>query len=227
MLTRWPQTVKQAQRELGNMTRELKRTKSIVTKLGKQGIDMTDEYGVFEGAINKLKETLAAAQAKVQEGTSDGIQEAFDLMQNEFFGQMDDVWEANRIIQTMSNLGRFASDFKRGISDAKRQISDLKRRKIDTSELADILTEAQAKGNEVIALLKAKPIDEDSTIEALKIMEDFRAQFDEKANELRGEQQLMPWQQGKQQFQSVSSGVDLGQFIPKQETAPAEEQPIQ
>lgn len=224
MLTRWPQTVKQAQREITNLTRELKRAKSIVTKLAKKDIDLSDEYGTMESAVNKLKETLAAAQAKVQEGTSDSIQEAFDLLQNEFFGQMDDVWEANRIIQTMSNLGQFTSDFKRGIADAKRQITQLKRQRIDTSELAEILAEAQAAGNEITAMLKAKPIDEDAVIEAIQEMEDFRQQFDEKARELRGEQEVMPWQKGPEQFKSVSSGINLGQFIPKEST-PVEEQP--
>lgn len=227
MLTRWPQTVKQAQREITNMTRELKRAKSIVTKLAKKGIDLSDEYGAMESAVNKLKETLGAAQAKVKEGSSESVQEAFELLENEFFGQMDDVWEANRVIQTMSNLGQFTSDFKRGIADAKRQISQLKRQRIDTGELAEVLAEAQAAGNEIVALLKAKPIDEDAVIEAIQGMEDFRQQFDEKARELRGEQEVMPWQKGPEQFKSVSSGINLEQFIPKQEAAPAEEEPVQ
>ena len=112
-------------------------------------------------------------------------------------------------------------------ADAKREISALKRRRIDTSELADILAEAQAKGNEIAVMLKEKPIDEEAVIEALQGLEDFRGQFEEKKGELAGEQEALPWEQGKPQFQSVSSGLNLEKFIPKEETAPAEEEVIQ
>jgi prefoldin subunit 5/Sec-independent protein translocase protein TatA len=219
MLSRWPQTVKQAQREVNNLTRELKRAKSVVTRLAKKGIDLSDEYGTMESAVNKLKDVLAQAQAKVKEGTSESIQEAFELLESEFFGQMDDVWEANRIIQTMSNLGQFTSDFKRAMADAKRQIRDLKRRKIDTSELEEIMAEAQARGNEIIAMLKTKPIDEEAVIDALQGMEDYRGQFEEKVAELLGKEIVLPWkQEGPQPArQSVSGNLDLSKFIKKGE----------
>lgn len=227
MLARWPQALKQIKRELANMDKELKRAKSVVAKLAKKGIDLADEYAAFEAAVNKLKAVVEEAKGKIQSGSAEDAQEAFELLENEFFGQQDDVWEANRIIQTMANLGQFVSDFKRGIADAKRDINALKRQRIDTSELAEILAEAKAKGDEIVAMLKEKPIDEEAVISALQEMEDFRQQFEEKKSELAGEEEQLPWEQGPQQFKKVEAGFDFGQFSKKEETATAEEQPIQ
>ena len=67
MLARWPQTVKQMERELKNLTRELKRVKPIVDRLVKKGIDLTATYSNFESGVNQLKDVKGAAGVKVTE----------------------------------------------------------------------------------------------------------------------------------------------------------------
>ncbi len=146
VLARWPQTLKQVNSEIKKLDSALKRDSSIVTKLSKQGIDLSQEYSAFETAVTQLKTVRDDADSKIKSGDSEG---AFSDLEDGFFGSMQDVWEKDRIIQTMSNLGRFNSDFKRGIADAERTIKTLKRQKVDTSSLEDILAQSKTKGEEV------------------------------------------------------------------------------
>ncbi|MBI5230519.1 MAG: hypothetical protein HY981_04455 [Candidatus Magasanikbacteria bacterium] len=208
MLARWPQTIKQLNSEIKRLESALKRDKSIVAKLSKQGIDLSDEYNAFETAISGLKAVRDEADSKIKSGDSEG---AFSALEDRFFGAMQDVWQNDRIIQTMSNLGRFTSDFKRGIADAQRTIKSLKRSKVDTSALEDVLAQSQAKGQEIFALLKTKPLDEEAVMSALQELEDLRQQFDAARQELSGAQESRPWEQGPQQFKQINS-VDFSQF---------------
>ena len=52
------------------------------------------------------------------------------MVQNDFFGQMDDVMESQRTIMTMSNFGRFQSDFARETNKDAQRIKTLKRQKL-------------------------------------------------------------------------------------------------
>lgn len=219
MLARWPQTVKQMNNELKNLTRELKKVKPIVDRLAKKGIDLATTYSNFESGINKLTEVKNSAVAKV----SENAEEAFEMVQNDFFGQMEDVWENHKIIMTMSNLGRFNSDFKQGVAQSNQQIKALKRKKIDTSELEDMLEQAKAKGEEAKELFKAKPLDPDAIIDILEEMQNLKQDFDQKVAELTGTEETMPWEKGIQQFKKIDMSPNLDNWIPK--TAP--QQPTQ
>ncbi|OGE79072.1 MAG: hypothetical protein A2751_00025 [Candidatus Doudnabacteria bacterium RIFCSPHIGHO2_01_FULL_46_14] len=216
MLSRWPQTLKQLDRELKRFTQELKRSKTIVDRLAKKEIDLSQTYTMFEEAVNKLKAVRDEAVEKVKSGNG---QEAFELIENDFFGQMQDVWEHQRVIQMMSNLGRFTSEFKRGVSDAERTISSLKRKKIATSDLESILAEVKTKGEEVKALLKTSPVDEEAVMSLLQELEDLRQQFEDRRSELTGDEEARPWEGGKQNFKAVELPSGLNQFIKKEPTS--------
>ncbi len=212
MLARWPQTVKEMDRQVKNLERELKRSKLSVDRLNKNGIDLSSVYSQFESAIAKLKETRDAAKIKIQENAED----AFDMVQNDFFGQMDDVMESQRTIMTMSNFGRFQSDFTRETNKDVQRIKTLKRQKIDTAELEDLLTQAKAKGAEVKDLFKANPLDVDAVIEALGEIENIKQEFDNKIGELTGTEDQMPWEKGSQQFKQIEVSPNLDKWIPRQ-----------
>ncbi|MFA5791923.1 MAG: hypothetical protein WC884_02710 [Candidatus Paceibacterota bacterium] len=212
MLARWPQTVKEMDRQVKNLERELKRSKLSVDRLNKNGIDLSSIYSQFESAIAKLKETRDAAKIKIQENAED----AFDMVQNDFFGQMDDVMESQRTIMTMNNFGRFQSDFTRETNKDAQRIKTLKRQKIDTAELEDLLTQAKAKGAEVKDLFKANPLDVDAVIEALGELENMKQEFDNKIGELTGTEDQMPWEKGPQQFKQMEVSPNLDKWIPRQ-----------
>ncbi len=212
MLTRWPQTLKQLDRELKQLTAALKRSKTIVNSLLKKGIDLNSVYSDFEAAVNKLKSVRDEAAAKMKAGESEA---AFDLLENDFFGQMEDIWEFQKTIDIMSNLGRFASEFKQGLAQSQQTINRLKRQKIDTAELQDLLEQAKVKGNDVLALLKIKPIDEEAIMAGMEELWNLKQEFENKVGELTGQEEAMPWEQGPQQFQGLSMPSGIQKMIPQ------------
>lgn len=211
MMVRWPQTLKQVDREIKNLEAELKRDKVIVTRLNKKGIDLLSIQAQLEEAIKKLKEVRDEAKAKIAESPED----SFDLIQNDFFGQMDDVWENSRIINAMNNFAQFQANSTREMNKAQQQINALKKKKVDTAELQDLLTQAKAKVTEVKGLFKVKPLDPDAVIDALSELQSLNQDFGDKMAELTGTETAMPWETGPQQFQQIQVSPSLDKLIPR------------
>ncbi|TSC83958.1 MAG: Latent nuclear antigen [Parcubacteria group bacterium Gr01-1014_13] len=216
MLARWPQALKQIDRQLTQLNSALKQSKIIVDRLAKKGTDLQAEYAAFAEAVAKLKIVRDDAVAKMAAGSSE---EAFSALEDDFFGQMEDVWQHQRVIMMVSNLGRFASEFKRGVAEGQATINKLKRKKIDTSELVVIFNQAKEKGQEILNLLKAKPLDMDAITGAMDELENITQEFDSKASELGGEEERMPWEEGPQQFRRVDLPQGFDKFVPQRQEA--------
>jgi len=213
MLARWPQTLKQMDKQLTMLNSQLKKNKTIVDRLAKQNIDLAANYTGFAEAIQKLKAVRDDAVQKIKDNDS---QAAFDAVQDDFFGQMDDVMQNVNVIQTMSNLGRFNSDFKRSISQAQSQIKKLKAKKLDSKEAEMILNDLNEKGKEISVMLKVKPIDAEAVTAALEEMQILNQDFSDKIAELTGVEEVMPWEQGPQQFQQPQMPDNWQQLMPQQ-----------
>lgn len=214
VLARWPQTLKQVNQQLTQLTRELKKSKTIVDRLAKKDIDLQAEYTAFADAVAKLQSVRDDAVAKMAAGNSE---EAFTALEDDFFGQIEDAWQNQRVIMMMSNLGGFASSFKQNINQSNSVIKKLKLKKLDTAELESIVAEANAKGQEVIALLKVKPLDQDTVTGNLDDLENLRQEFSDKVSELTGEETVMPWEQGPQQFKQMQMSPDVQKFMPQKQ----------
>jgi hypothetical protein len=139
-------------------------------------------------------------------------QEAFDLLENDFFNKMDDLREEQRIFDTLSNLGRFNAEFKKEMALAKRNIDRLAKNGEDTTELKDLLAQTNEKGNELLAILKTKPVDIEAAADILEELGDIRQSFQNNIQELSGEEQ-MPWEQGPKQFQDLKVSPGFNKFI--------------
>lgn len=218
-LARWPQTLKDINRQLTQLQREQKRAKSIADRLVKKGMDVQDLYNSFVEAINKLKSVRDSAVEKMAAGDGEG---AFDLIESDFFGQMEDVWQHHKVLMMMSNMGQFNAEFKREMAQAQLMINRLKRQKKDTSELEAILQQAKEKGQEIQAMIKSKDFDEETIKDAFEEMENVGQEFDSKMAELTGREEVMPWEKGPQQFRRVEMSPDVQKFIPQR---PPTEQP--
>lgn len=219
MLSRWPQTLKEVDKQLKQIDKELARAKKSVERTKKKEIDLSELYAEFEDAVNKLKSAKGVALQKIAEGDGEG---AFEIIENDFFGQMEDTWEHNKIISTLSDLGRFKSDFKKGLNESYRLMTQLKRKKIDVSELEKLIIYATTRGNEIESLLKAKPMDVDQIIDLLYKVEALRQEFYEKADELTGAGEEMPWEKGPILFQTPTLPDSITKVIP-QKVKPTEE----
>ena len=211
VLMRLPMMQKQLDQQMNNLNKEVKKTQAIVAKLAKGGIDLNEEQVAFAAAVNQLKTVRDNALAQVKSGNSEAIRAALDDLEENFFGQLQDAWENSRIIQTMSNLGRFQSEFKKGIAYAGKRIAQLKKKKVNTAELAAILKQSQEKGNVVAALIKAKPMDEDAVMDGISELEDLRTQFSDKADELSGV--AMPWETGPKTIKELNIPKEVNTFI--------------
>jgi len=222
MLARWPQTLKQLNKELANLDRQLKKSKTTVNKLKKKDIDLTTQYDQFAAAIAKLKSVRDEAAAKIKEGDSEG---AFDLLETDFFGQMEDTWQYQKVIDMMSNLGQFTSTFKKDLAQVQKQINTLKKKKIDITELQDLYNQMKAKGDEIVAVIKSKEIDEDTMTVMFDEMENLRQDFVDKVSELTGGEEDMPWEQGKDQFQKIEMSSNVSKYIPKKSVEESNPQP--
>ena len=214
MLARWPQTIKQMDKEVLNLDRQVKRDKTIVDRLMKKEIDLTENYNKFVEMAGKLKAARDDAAAKMAAGDSDG---AFTAAQDDFFGQIEETYQNARIIETMNGLGMFASSFKSQLNKAKQTINQLKKKKIDVTELQAIYDDTKTKGDETLALIKVKPIDEEAIIAAMEELGNLRVDFGNKVSELEGDDAAdMPWQQGPQQFKAVQMAPNFDQYFPQQ-----------
>lgn len=219
MLARWPQTIKQLARDVKQMDSALKRDKSIVDKLSKKGIDLSGVYSQFEEAVNKIKTARDEATNKMNSGDAE---EAFNILQDDVFTQMDDVWQHDRVINMMSNLGKFTSEFKRGIAQAQATIQKLQKKKLDTILLQDLLAQSQSKGQEILDMMKSGDMDEDLISTALEEMQNLQQEFGDEVANLTGEEQAMPWETGKQQFNQVSVPSSISNMLPQKPAQPQE-----
>lgn len=215
VLSRWPQTVKDVNREIKRLENEFKKSKNLVARLAKQGLDLSDNLDKFAAEVERVKGVKADAEAKMAAGEVD---DALESLQNDFFGQMDDVWQEQKVIMMMSNFGRFNSDFQRETNQGKREISALKRKKIDVTELTDLLNQVIAKGDEIKATIKVKPVDNDSVIAAMEELQDLGQAFDDKLGELGGgNNEDMPWEKGQSQFKEIKMSPTMDKLIPRKE----------
>jgi hypothetical protein len=222
-LARWPQTLKQINSELTKLTRELARSKVIVDRLAKKGIDITDLYVSFTDAVNKLKSVRDDAVARMAAGDSDG---AFSVLEDDFFGQLDDTWQHQRLVMMMNNLGRFAIEFKQNMARANTTVKKLKRKKLDTSELEALVEQIKGKSQEILALIKVEDFDEDAIADALNEVENLKQEFEAKVDELTGEEDELPWQKGPQQFRKINLPPGFNKLVPPK-PEPQPEPPIQ
>ncbi len=208
MLARWPQTLKQVDVQLKRLNNELAKAKKMVTKVSKD-IDLTSTYSSFEEVVGKLKLARDNAVAKVEAGAAE---EAFQLLQDDFFGQLDDIFKYQRTIQMMSNLGKFKAEFQRGVAQLDRRIKKLERnKKIDVTEIRQLQADAKVKGEQIIDILKAGgDLDEDTIFGLMQEMESLRSEIEASLNELEGDNSALPWNQGKQQFGNVNFQVPTG-----------------
>jgi Sec-independent protein translocase protein TatA len=210
MLARWPQMLKDMDRQLTMLGRDLKKAKATADKLIKKGVDVGSVLSKFEESVNKLKVVRDEADKKVKAGEAE---DAMEMVQDEFFGQMEDVMDGRKIIEMMSNLGRFNSEFKRGVAQAEAEIKRLARRKLDVAELKTLLEEIKQKGQGVMDLLKGGDIDEEEVMSVMQEMEDMRQKFEEEIAELTGEEETQPWEKGTQQFKAIPVAPEMSKFM--------------
>gem|GEM_PF-4523683 len=212
-LSRWPQTLKQVDTILKNLNRQLKQDKIIATRLAKTNLDISN---LVTDLTNNIASLQSARDQAIVQITTDP-ESAFTTLEDDFFGNMSDAQQSDQLIKSLSNLSRFASDYKRGLAQAQSTIASLKRKQIDTSDLASQLVTLKEKADAVQTLLKAKPLDPEEVMSALADLDTVRQDFQTAVEDLTGgTTQPLPWQQGASSvnFNNLNTN-NLNQFMPQ------------
>ena len=210
MAAKWPRVLKQADQQLASFDKQITKTQALVTKLSAQGVDVSTEFNTFQTDVANLKTARDEADALMKDGKSD---EAFTKIENDFFNMLDNAGEHQRVIQNLANLSRFNVEFKRSMADAQKSIKALVKRKIDTTDVQAIYDQALAKGNEISALIKVKPIDEEAVRTAMDEMESLKQNFLDKVDELSGGQPMMWETKTPAQFQNLALPKDFNNLV--------------
>lgn len=224
MLSRWPQTLKQMNNELKNLNSALKRDTSAVKKLNAKGIDLSENLAAFKDSIAKLTAIRDEAAVQIKTGTIEGVEAAFDNLQENFFGSMEEIWAPDKTINMMGNLAQFQAQSKQGLAQVQAMINKLDKQKKDTVGLKEILAQTKTKMAAVLALIKAKPLDAEAVMDGLDELESLRSEFDNAYGEVVGEENNMPWEgNGKPgQFQNIQFNFNPGNYVQQkpQQTQP-------
>lgn len=87
---------------------------------------------------------------------------ALDMLDDDFFGRMEEFWNQVNLIEMMKNMKKGVSEAERGVKQAERTITQLKKKKVDQDvieELQDILDETKERLKEFKDLMKQKGVD--------------------------------------------------------------------
>ncbi len=214
VLMRWPQIEKQMKNELAKLNRELKKAKATIDSLKKKGQDFSEQYNEFAAAVSKLQGVLDDAKEKVSAGDAE---EVFSTVEEDFYGQLEDVWEQRKLIEAMKDIGKGITEYKQWLSRTDKAINSLTKREKDTAEANALFNEIKEKFNDAQKLTKEKPLDADAVWDAMEELTALRDDVSEQIDELSGrktKEEERPWEIGPQKFQRVEMGDDIMKMLP-------------
>lgn len=203
-LAEYPRFIKQADKEI---TKVNKQYKNDVTKAKRVKIDLSEQLAEFKQAIEKQEALLKEIKelAKTEPG------EALDRLHEEFFGSLGDMWSNEQAIQMLLNINRGLTQMNNELRQADATIKKLKRQKIDTKELEVLLKESKAKVAEVKKIAAAKPLNADVLIDGVEALKEIGQEFDNKVQELTGDDEYMPDLPKNQDFKfNLPQGYEVG-----------------
>ncbi|MEK7161191.1 MAG: hypothetical protein AAB729_00675 [Patescibacteria group bacterium] len=194
-MAQMPQMFKQAEKEISKAE---KAYASDAKRIKSSKIDLNDLLAEFRKAIDEQKGVLD----QVKQLSGNDPEKAIDDLQDNFFGNMDNMWEKERVIQMALNIKQGISQMSREMKDADKLIKKLKAKKLDTGELEQLLAQAKAELEQVKVLAAAKPIDPESLMDQIEKMMDIKQEFGDKVQELTGDTgYAMPQQPQGRNFQ--------------------------
>lgn len=175
-----PKMTKQADKEVN---RALKIYISLEKKVTSSKLEFGNQLAEFKADIEK--QSILLAEIKIISKTDP--EDALDKLQDEFFPDLDNMWEKQKVIETALNIRKGIGQMALEIKNSQKIIITLKKKKIETSELEGLIKTAKSQLEEIKKLAAAKPIDTDAAIEAVDNLMETKQAFNDKVQELTGE----------------------------------------
>lgn len=185
ILAEIPRIVKQAEKEIA---RAEKAYKTDEKKVKSSQMDLADYLSQFRLAIDTQKAILEEAKGIAKSDP----EEALEKIRGDFFGTLDNMWEGEKIIQMALNLKKGISQMNLELNRAEKTLRSLKKKKLDTSELQTLLTEAKNQFAQIKKMASAKPLDVEAVIEAIDELVDKKQEFADIVEDLTGASEYMP-----------------------------------
>ena len=188
-LHRLCQMIKQAGKDQKQLERSLKRAEA--RDRANKKLDLTKILANFKNDIANLSQVLA----EVRELAKTDAESALEKLEDDFYGQMDNVRNNERAIDMVFNIARGIRDANREIRNIEKQINNLKRKKVDISEAQELLAQLKSQVQELQVLIKGS-FDPDDLIDQVEAAFKIREQLQDLMQQLGVGPQMMPQIQG-------------------------------
>ena len=208
-LAQMPKMLKQADKEMTKVNK-LYSTDERKIKSAKMTEELSSILTDFRTIIDQQATLLNEVKAEMKTD----LDSAFDKLTEDFFGNIDNMYENDRTIQMALNVKRGITQMNSQIKQSEKLIKSLKKKKIDTAELEQILADGKTQFQNIKSLAAVKPLDADALVEALDEFMATKQSFDDKVQELTGENDYLPQMPNVQQYNmNMPTGFTFSQPI--------------
>lgn len=167
-LHRLCQMLKQADRDLKQLDRSLTRYQAK----NKGKINISEILADYKSDLENMRQALRQARelAKTE------ADEALSKIEDDFYGNMDNIRNAEQAINMVLNIGQGIRQASAEIKRIDRDIKVLKRKKVDTAQLEELAADFKARVEEIKTMVKGK-LDADDLIDKVEATFDIREQI--------------------------------------------------
>ena len=185
MAAQLPKMLKQAQKQLDMAN---KMYAGYVKKAKTSKVDLTQALADFKSAIDQMQATLEQIKVTSQSDP----QTAMDSLQNDFFGNMDNLQSKQQVLDISVNVRRGLAQMARELTQAQKRIKILQGKHVVTSDLQSLIATAQDQLQQVKDLVAAQPMDPDAVMAAVQELMSTKQSFDDQMQQLTGQNDFFP-----------------------------------
>lgn len=178
-LSQLGQMLKQADKEIARAAKQAAMDEKKITA---SKLDLSQSLSDFKAAIEKQNAILT----EVRNLMKTDPEAAFDKLNEDFFGNMDNLWSPEKVIQVSLNIKKGLSQMDREIKSAEATVKKLSK-KDGAGELSALLAAAKEQLAKIKELSAAKPMDTDAVINALEDLMRAKQDFADKVQDITGD----------------------------------------
>lgn len=184
-LLQLPKVIKQAEKELAKVDAAYNKD---VKQMAKSKVDAADVLAQFKTDIDSQKNLLNEVKTLAKTDS----EAAFDKLTDEFFGNLDNVWENEKVIQMSLNIKKAMTQMTSEMKLADKTIAGLKKKKVNTTELESLLAQSKLKFEDLKKLVNAKPFNGDVVMDGIDSLMESKQVFADKLEDITGSTEFKP-----------------------------------
>lgn len=188
-----PKLLKQGEKEIAKAEKAYAADQK---KIAKYGGDFASILTEFRTAIDNQKQVLTEIKDQIKTDP----EEALDRIQDDFFGNLDNLWENEKVIQMALGLKKGLVQIGKDITQSEKLIAKLKKQKIDVTELETIIAQAKIQYEELKQMNNKKETIE-NMIDQIDLLLETKQAFQDKVEDLTGNYEYKAEMPKEQKFQ--------------------------